>query len=313
MCENHLNINIGTYQEQRYDPTRTTTLRNAFARRMRVRFTDVVKSIEYAVVRQDVFGLNTVQANQVVRRQFDFPTNRQKIQAFIEWLQKQVDNGILTVGAIPRAGGSIEDAWTDQYIMDSYKRGVIRARVEMKKAGYDVPSIENSGGIDAVINSTPVHMDRVGILFIRAFEELKGITNQMSTQISRVLSQGMADGDNPRLIARKLNKVITGTGGDLGITDTLGRYIPAERRAEMLARTEIIRAHHKGMVQEYRTWGVEGVQVMAEFRTAGDNRVCDICSSMEGSRYTLDEAEGLIPVHPLCRCIILPIEKNPLI
>jgi len=134
----------------------------------------------------------------------------------------------------------------------------------------------------------------------------------MDTQISRVLAQGMADGDNPRLLARKLIATINGTGmGELAITDTLGRFIPAARRAEMLARTEIIRAHHNATIQEYRNWAVEGVKVKAEFVTAGDDRVCDRCAALEREVFTLDRIEGMIPLHPNCRCCAIPFKGEP--
>jgi len=131
----------------------------------------------------------------------------------------------------------------------------------------------------------------------------------MDTQISRVLSQGLIDGDGPRLLARKLVATIDGTGmGELGITDTLGRYIPAKRRAEMIARTEVIRAHHLATIQEYRNWAVEGVRVKAEWKTAGltDARTCDECKELEGHVFSLDEIEKMIPKHPNCRCVALP-------
>jgi len=153
----------------------------------------------------------------------------------------------------------------------------------------------------------------VGVLYSRVFEDLRGITTQMDTQISRVLSQGLIDGDGPRLLARKLVGTINGTGiGDLGLTDTLGRFIPARRRAEILARTEVIRAHHQATVQEYKNWRAENVYVVAEFLTAGDDRVCDRCAAIaaQGKTYTLEEIQNMIPVHPQCRCIALPVQKK---
>ena len=98
------------------------------------------------------------------------------------------------------------------------------------------------------------------------------------------MSQGIANGDNPRLLARKIVATIDGKGaGELGLTDTLGRFIPAQRRAEIMARTEIIRAHHAATIQEYENWGVEGVHVQAEFVTAGDDRVCQQCKDKVGA------------------------------
>lgn len=306
-------------QERQYDPTRTTTLRNSFARDMRRRFRKIRGLIRQAVVDKDVFGLS-VQNNEAMpiiltqavppRNAFNFPRSGDKVNAFMEWLRQQVDKELLQVGTIPQLGRATEQAWTDLYVADSYKRGVMRSRYEMGKAGFKVPGIAQTGGIDAVMD-TPFHMDRVGLLYSRVFEELKGITSAMDTQISRVLSQGMIDGDGPALLARKMNAVISGKGiGDLGITDTLGRFISAERRATVMARTEIIRAHHKGMMQEYRNWEVEGVYVKAEHSTAGDERVCAQCAGLENTEYTLQEAENAIPVHPQCRCIALPMIVN---
>jgi len=34
---------------------------------------------------------------------------------------------------------------------------------------------------------------------------------------------------------------------------------------------------------------------------------CSICESLQGKTFTLDEAEGVIPRHPMCRCIWLPL------
>jgi len=298
-------------QTSQIDPTHTTALRNAFARAMKRRFVELSKVIITSVNTNDCFGLrregiHSLQMSPATPEAFAFARSQQKVDAFMKWVQEQVDKGILSVGEFRQIGDAVEKAWTDLYVFDSYKRGVIRARYELKKAGIDVPSIDDTGGI-VMSMSTPFHMDRVGLLFTRVYNDLKGITAAMDMQISRVLAQGMADGDGPALLARKLVSTINGTKmGDLGITDTLGRFIPAQRRAEILARTEVIRAHHMAMIQEYRNWGLEGVFVKGEWRTAGDDRVCDKCAPMEGKLFTLDEIEGLIPYHPQCRCIALP-------
>ncbi len=318
VCETYSTIE--TYSIKRFDPTRTTALRAAFARDMNRRFNELTKMIVVGIVENDCFGLKnngllTQQMFPPNYRQFDFATDPEKVEAFMNWLQVQVDRGIITVGEFNQLGTSINSYWTNMYILDSYKRGVIRAREEMRKAGMNVPTVEDSGGIGALMNS-PFHMDRVGLLFIRTYTELQNITAAMSNQISKILSQGMIDGDGPVLIARKLVATINGTGmGELGITDSLGRFIPAKLRAEMLARTETIRAYASATLQEYRNWKVAGVTALAEFRNAGDDRVCPICESLQGKTFTLDEAEGVIPVHPNCRCawISLIIENKNLL
>jgi SPP1 gp7 family putative phage head morphogenesis protein len=231
-------------------------------------------------------------------------TSQQKVAAFMEWMNDQVLAGILQTTKMQQIGSSANAAWTDMYVSDSYKRGVQRARYEMGSSGMEIPPLEATGGIAASMG-TPFHMDRVGVLYTRTFSELKGITSSMDSQLSRILSQGIIDGDNPKLLAKKLLRTISGPSGDLGITDSLGRYIPAERRAMMLARTEVIRAHHQGMVQEYKNWALEGVVVKAEWRTAGFE-VCPQCAEMQGKIFTLNQIENMIPAHPNCRCIAVP-------
>jgi len=300
--------------ESRNDPTKTLGLRKRFASDMDRRFSSIAKLIKQAIVDQDCFGLKK-QPQQYASANaptglpgpgaFRFLTKEEKIASFMDWLKEQEKKGLLELGRIAQIGESTQQAWTNMYVLDSYKRGVIRSRYEMGKAGMPVPPIEQTGGIAASM-ATPFHIERVGLLYTRVFEELKGITAAMDSQISRVLAQGMIDGDGPALMARKMVQVVTGAGGDLGIKDTLGRFIPAKRRAMTLARTEVIRAHHLGMVQEYKNWAVEGVYVQAEWSTAGDDRVCPICEGMQGKVYTLKQIEGMIPAHPGCRCIALP-------
>lgn len=296
-----------------YDPSRTTTLRNRFVREMRRRFAALIRVIRTSVVDEDCFGLEKLQAQQLGSAghdMFDFPRTQAKVEGFMQWLRRQVDKGLLETVEIPQMGMAVEQPWTNIYILDSYRRGVMRGRSELRKAGYAAPTIEQSGGLDAVM-SGPFHIDRVGLMYTRAFGELRGITTAMDSQISRVLSQGLIDGDNPRLLARKLVATINGAGiGDLALTDTLGRFIPALRRAETLARTEVIRAHHMATVQEYKNWEAEGVTVIAEWATAGDDRVCDECANMHGNRYSLREIEHMIPRHPNCRCVALPVTKE---
>jgi SPP1 gp7 family putative phage head morphogenesis protein len=312
MC--NIGIGVTEYTEKlrkNYDPTHTTVLRNTFAKDISRRFSELVRVIKESVYKNDAFGLSqkdftTMQMYPAYTGQFAFARSADKLNAFMKWLEDQVNKGIITITELEQLGIGVESFWTNKYITDSYKRGIIRARYEMIRSGYQIPSIEETGGIGAVFN-TPFHLDRVGLLFTRVFNELKGITDAMDMIISRILSQGLADGDGPALLARKLVSAINGK--ELELVDSLGRFIPAERRATILARTEIIRAHHAATIQEYRNWAVAGVTVKGEWRTAGDDRVCSLCEAMEGKIFTLDEIEPLIPLHPQCRCIALPYSE----
>ena len=176
------------------------------------------------------------------------------------------------------------------YINDAYRRGVIRARSEMIKAGYDVPSMAQTGIDNAML--LPRHRDTLDGQATTTFQRLKNITEVMNTELSQIVAQGIIDEERPSSIARKIAAAIA----SIGIV-----------RAELLARTEVVRTHHLATIREYEYWGTAGVTVIAEWSTAGDERVCSVCIGMHGNQYPLKEIEHMIPVHPGCRCIAIPV------
>lgn len=304
------------------DPSRSIALRNAFARAMRNRFGAFNKIVTEVIVDDNVFGI-------VVNRKpgqgaFAFPSAKDKLNAFTAWMEQQMVDDILQVTRSETAADSVDAAWPNKYIQEAYKRGVIRARNQIRgralpdrdvaevivmarrrRSRIRIPSLSETGGIGSVL-MTPGHIDTLGLLYTRVFNELKGITEAMAQQIGRVLAQGLASGLSSDTIARQIRQVITGIGEDLSITDSLGRHIPAARRAMLMARTEIIRAHAEAQLQEFENWGIHGVTAKAELLTAQDQRVCLRCIILEKRVMTIDEARGLIPVHPACRCIWVP-------
>ena len=106
-----------------------------------------------------------------------------------------------------------------------------------------------------------------------------------------------------------MRRRIEKAGSDITLRDpSTGRVrMDAVLRSRIIARTEIIRAHHLATINTYREARIEGVKVKAEWSTAGDDRVCPDCADMEGRVFTLDEISTLIPLHPQCRCVALPI------
>ena len=52
-------VQLSSYARVNYDPTRTLTIRNAFARRMSAKFRALRILIRRAIVDQDVFGLKS--------------------------------------------------------------------------------------------------------------------------------------------------------------------------------------------------------------------------------------------------------------
>lgn len=278
----------------RADPTKTVTLRNQFLAEVNRRFKGLKKIITKAVVDLDVFGLNPIETLEIspeeavatiTARQYAFMRSGAKVDAFMAWLKEMESRQILEVTRGFGGYQGIEVAWTDTYIRSAYQKGMLRARQEMRAKGMDIPAFDAMGveSIAAAFN-LPFHLDRVGLLFSRTFNELKGVTDAMDQQISRILAQGMAEGRHPLEIARTLNDRVD----KIGIT-----------RARVIARTEITRAHHLASINEYRNAGIIGVEVFAEWMTAGSG-VCELCAPLEGQIFTIDEIENMIPAHPNC-------------
>jgi len=85
------------------------------------------------------------------------------------------------------------------------------------------------------------------------------------------------------------------------------RMIPGNLRAELMARTETIKASAEGSLKNYKNnMNIERVQWSA----AVSDRTCIDCMDMNGRVFSLGEAHGLIPKHCLCRCCFLPITSD---
>lgn len=278
--------------EFRRDPTRTTTLRNRFMGEAGSRFRNLKGLIREAIVDLDVLALRgdlmAINRDDVdlPGRAFDFTSMPQKVGAFMRWLDKMERQEILEVSEGTPIEQSGRQAWTAKYIQSAYQKGVAHSAQQIRGAGATVEDSWVQGAFNR-----PIHADRIGIIYTRAYRELEGITQAVDQQISRELSQGLAEGINPNDMAKRLTDRV----------DKIGRT-----RARTLARTETINAHSDATLNSYTEAQVEGVEVIAEFSTAGDGRVCERCESLEGDTFSIDEARGLIPVHPQCRCAWKP-------
>lgn len=296
-----------THIKKPQDPANILRLQLKYERALLKKITDIEKIIKYAIVDRDVFGLNEqfaiMQLTPPPQRAFSFDTYTKKIQAFIEWLNSLINEDLLRLGVMADVG-EVNEFWGNVYIFESYQRGVQDIRFDLKQQGvYDFRDL------DAVMH-TPVHLNRVAQMFLRNYENLKGITADMSKQLATALSEGFINGLWPRVIAKNLVELIEkGKMTDIAIKDKLGRTISTKRRASLLARTECIAAHINGAVEECLRMGYKEGQIYAEYIAGYDNRVCDTCANMHMQTFTLEEIRALIPVHPQCRCTFVPIIK----
>lgn len=275
------------------DPTRTLDLRRRFAAAVAARFEEIKQVILTTVVTNDALrlgtGLRPILLQAQPARDFQFTSDPQKIQAFMDWLQQAVDDGVLALRR-DEAGNIVGKAeWMQQFLNEAYGKGLTNADAAMRAMGIDVPSEPNAAG--RAIHAVPAHIQKLEVIYIRSFNELKGVTDAMDQKISRTLADGLAKGYNPKRMGRALARDVE----NIGVA-----------RGRLIARTEVIRAHAEASLNRYAQFGLHMVQGKVEFATAADDRVCPICDDLDGETFTIDEARGVIPVHPSCRCSWVP-------
>lgn len=288
------------------DPTGTRTIRERrFVPELRRRFRRVRGLVRTTVgYENDALQLA---GNAEPADVFDFPTDAQKEAAFQRWLQQALEDEVLApVGTMATRNGQ---HYTAKYVRAAYSKALRDADRRLKQEGIQVPGSDES--IEATVRA-PIHERTLQRLYTRTFENLEGITDDTAVVLRDELTRGLAEGKNPREVARRLT----------GELETITRT-----RADVLARTETINAYTEGTLRRYEEMGADAVTVTAEWSTAGDNRVCPICETLEGQTFTIREArtetfeftpgeddiESLAgeypvkpPAHPQCRCAFLP-------
>ena len=319
MPHNHVHVHNATRKLARIDPTRTKLIRKAFEREIGRRIALLKRDVWDFMVTLDALALGERNKNPLVRlqefgdqglaaellkgraahsglvrnvqpREFEFRSAPDKLRAFREWLQAQIEARVIS----PRAGDNPRRPWTYRYLESAYRRGLLNAYIAAKKGEADIDRTQ-----EQFLRSSfgaPETTAKIELLATRAFEDLKGVTQEMATQMNRVLAQGVVDGKNPREIAREMVKRVDGL---------------TKKRALLIAQTEVINAHAEGQLDGFEELGIDDLGVMAEWSTAGDDRVCPRCAEMEGKKFTVEEARGLIPLHPRCRCSWIPYVGPP--
>lgn len=258
----------------------------AYSADLNRRWAELDRVLWSMLVEDDILGLGDRPPRVVLQirppRRFDFPVDVPgKADAFDAWLRGALDTGVLEI-----IGGR-PTGWQNAYVRAGYSRGVEHADRMLRQVG-----LEPEEGALAQTFNQPIHVSKLQLLYSRNFRALRGITDATGQSLSRIITDGLARGRGPREVAREIRKAVS----------TIGR-----NRSLVMARTEIMYAHQEATLNRFQQAGVEEVVGRAELLTAQDERVCQQCLSLEGTTYKIDEARGLIPVHPQCRCCWLPV------
>lgn len=121
------------------------------------------------------------------------------------------------------------------------------------------------------------------------------VHRELADGIKRTIMSGIATGKGADDIVRDLGEVIV----DKESFRQAGTRVfsKAQYRMEMIARTEVLRAHNQGRIKFHQRVGVQKLEWLA----MEDERMCPVCGGLDGKTF-LTEKFPQQPAHPNCRC-----------
>ncbi len=138
------------------------------------------------------------------------------------------------------------------------------------------------------------------------------VKHQLQSKIKYELYEGVKNGEDTRELRNRVlsvyNKPITVNVPPKiidGATIRAGySYGMAPKDwAAAVASTEVTKAYIEGKLEGYRQFGIVDY---VQFLVTPDERLCERCEPLNGQIYKISEAQGIIPVHPRCRCTFVP-------
>lgn len=291
------------------DPTGTARIRSRFNTALMMRWRRVRVMVRQALVAQNLLGLGNGQSHAMAASAMIGGVT--KVQMFQRW----IDN--VLAGTV-----SSDTAFVRPYIQAGYDAGTEFAETEI---GRKLP---------------PSTDDRVGTLAELARVELQGICEAVSQQAVRAVASALLHDVSASKLTRQVQAIVDSVGVTRSIAmvellvvkgfgeATLDVYsqagvrqvglIPESRAARRVGdarRTgpgsRVSRSRAPSSTTIGRITRVERSLSKigrVEVETAGDDRVCPICEDIaDEGPYTINRARALIPAHPRCRCIFVPV------
>lgn len=98
--------------------------------------------------------------------------------------------------------------------------------------------------------------------------------------------------------------ILEGRATDAIVQDMRLRLGVVKSRADVIVRTESLRAYNDASNSYY---AAQGIDLVMYYATA-DDRSCDICAPRAGKIYRRPEIR--VPLHPRCRCYLAPWDSD---
>jgi len=120
---------------------------------------------------------------------------------------------------------------------------------------------------------------------------LQGIANTAATELRDIAAGAIERGFTTRQLT---------TGVVRGLEVSVNSSV-------RFAATEITRIHAEVTLREFGRRGIEEVELEFTLNVHGGAEPCIECETLAGTRYSVKEASGIIPVHAYCQCGWVPV------
>jgi len=197
---------------------------------------------------------------------------------------------------------AISDIITEQALFEA------RLSFGLSGLGNAQPGIKTSSAKWTAIGQRIIqNVAKKNLQGLTVSERIWELTTRTEQDLKRIIANGIAQGRSPYEIAKSIESYVSpsvGSADQLGIQTGPGVYRSPYKNAMRLARTETNRAYTQASANFYQNkpWVSE-----VDVTLSPDHDVPDECDDLaEGGPYTPDEAQGLIPAHPHCMCMLTP-------
>lgn len=194
-----------------------------FEKRIKSVGRDIKAILDAVPVRTVTLSSPLITNADVVKYQFNVDT------LIMDNIGAEIDN---LIDRLILGGSEERTAWfISSYVEPAYQQGTGMAQANI---AIQVESYKLTRPTLAAILQTEAYRTRLGYVKARAFEEMKGLTAGMKKDYRTILTDGMAQGINPNIIAKQI----------AAQTDT------SIVRARRIARTEITTALRRSRIDE---------------------------------------------------------------
>lgn len=170
-------------------------------------------------------------------------------------------------------------------------RGTLQAQIHVEQ-------------VEAILEDTMLDLKAAYRTFeSNAIDSIEDVVNQIKLSATG----SMVTASDRRNVTKQIQRAFL----DKGVTSFItvdGKRLPLDYYSNMVARTKMAQANTQGHLTRYEQGGVELVQIQSAPGT------CEDCAAHSGMVYALNgghpkypKYDDILPIHPSCRCTIVPI------